>query len=234
MRVLFAISLLAVAWLAGCTGLRGGIERDARRDSNETGALLKRASDGDNSVRSLAPVVVDNGLWVSAGTVKLRNSEQLPPLFDEPASFDRSVASLSEFAEQITRLTQVPTQVAASAQQAAARSQHGGAGDAARGAPAFLDASGARAVPPLPRPAGGASAAAARRAAARRARARRAAAARRSRRCACCTRAARCAACSTRPARASACPGSTSRGRSASSSPIPARSRSTRFRATRR
>ncbi len=108
MRVLFAISLLAVAWLAGCTGLRGGIERDARRDSNETGALLKRASDGDNSVRSLAPVVVDNGLWVSAGTVKLRNSEQLPPLFDEPASFDRSVASLSEFAEQITRLTQVP------------------------------------------------------------------------------------------------------------------------------
>lgn len=150
MRVLFAISLLAVAWLAGCTGLRGGIERDARRDSNETGALLKRASDGDNSVRSLAPVVVDNGLWVSAGTVKLRNSEQLPPLFDEPASFDRSVASLSEFAEQITRLTQVPTQVAASAQQAAARSQHGGAGDAARGAPAFLDASGARAVPPLP------------------------------------------------------------------------------------
>ncbi|MBF3849983.1 PilN family type IVB pilus formation outer membrane protein, partial [Burkholderia pseudomallei] len=150
MRVLFAISLLAVAWLAGCIGLRGGIERDARRDSNETGALLKRASDGDNSVRSLAPVVVDNGLWVSAGTVKLRNSEQLPPLFDEPASFDRSVASLSEFAEQITRLTQVPTQVAASAQQAAARSQHGGAGDAARGAPAFLDASGARAVPPLP------------------------------------------------------------------------------------
>lgn len=113
MRVLFAISLLAVAWLAGCTGLRGGIERDARRESNESAALFKRASDGDNSVHALAPVVVDDGLWVSAGAVKLRSGEQLPPLFDEPASFDRAVSSLSEFAEQITRLTQVPTQVAA-------------------------------------------------------------------------------------------------------------------------
>ncbi|AJY38454.1 PilN family type IVB pilus formation outer membrane protein [Burkholderia humptydooensis] len=151
MRVLFAVSLLAAAWLAGCTGLRGGIERDARRDSNESGALFKRASDGDNSVHALAPVVVDNGLWVSAGAVKLRSSEQLPPLFDEPASFDRAVSSLSEFAEQITRLTQVPTQVAASAQQAAARAQRGGGAEgAARGAPAFLDAAGGRSVPPLP------------------------------------------------------------------------------------
>ncbi|KVT54395.1 PilN family type IVB pilus formation outer membrane protein [Burkholderia ubonensis] len=149
MRVFFVISLLA-ALLSGCTGLRGGIERDAQRDSNESGALLKRASDGDNSVHALAPVVVNDGLWVSAGAVKLQRGEQLPSLFDEPASFDRPVASLSEFAEQVTRLTQVPTQVAASAQQAAARSQNGGADGAARGAPAFLDASGGRSAPPLP------------------------------------------------------------------------------------
>ncbi|KVC59847.1 secretin [Burkholderia ubonensis] len=149
MRVFFVISLLA-ALLSGCTGLRGGIERDAQRDSNESGALLKRVSDGDNSVHALAPVVVNDGLWVSAGAVKLQHGEQLPSLFDEPASFDRPVASLSEFAEQVTRLTQVPTQVAASAQQAAARSQNGGADGAARSAPAFLDASGGRSVPPLP------------------------------------------------------------------------------------
>ncbi|AYZ62908.1 PilN family type IVB pilus formation outer membrane protein [Burkholderia multivorans] len=149
MRVFFVISLLA-ALLSGCTGLRSGIERDAQRDSNESGALLKRVSDGDNSVHALAPVVVNDGLWVSAGAVKLQHGEQLPSLFDEPASFDRPVASLSEFAEQVTRLTQVPTQVAASAQQAAARSQNGGADGAARSAPAFLDASGARSVPPLP------------------------------------------------------------------------------------
>ncbi|KVV37445.1 secretin [Burkholderia ubonensis] len=149
MRVFLVISLLA-ALLSGCTGLRGGIERDAQRDSNESGALLKRASDGDNSVHALAPVVVNDGLWVSAGAVKLQRGEQLPSLFDEPASFDRPVASLSEFAEQVTRLTQVPTQVAASAQQAAARSQNGGADGAARGAPAFLDASGGRSAPPLP------------------------------------------------------------------------------------
>ncbi|KVC89326.1 secretin [Burkholderia ubonensis] len=149
MRVFLVISLLA-ALLSGCTGLRSGIERDAQRDSNESGALLKRVSDGDNSVHALAPVVVNDGLWVSAGAVKLQRGEQLPSLFDEPASFDRPVASLSEFAEQVTRLTQVPTQVAASAQQAAARSQNGGADGAARGAPAFLDASGGRSVPPLP------------------------------------------------------------------------------------
>ncbi|KWK85034.1 PilN family type IVB pilus formation outer membrane protein [Burkholderia ubonensis] len=149
MRVFLVISLLA-ALLSGCTGLRSGIERDAQRDSNESGALLKRVSDGDNSVHALAPVVVNDGLWVSAGAVKLQRGEQLPSLFDEPASFDRPVASLSEFAEQVTRLTQVPTQVAASAQQAAARSQNGGADGAARSAPAFLDASGGRSVPPLP------------------------------------------------------------------------------------
>ncbi|KVU76842.1 PilN family type IVB pilus formation outer membrane protein [Burkholderia ubonensis] len=149
MRVFLVISLLA-ALLSGCTGLRSGIERDAQRDSSESGALLKRASDGDNSVHALAPVVVNDGLWVSAGAVKLQRGEQLPSLFDEPASFDRPVASLSEFAEQVTRLTQVPTQVAASAQQAAARSQNGGADGAARGAPAFLDASGGRSAPPLP------------------------------------------------------------------------------------
>ncbi|KVV55538.1 secretin [Burkholderia ubonensis] len=149
MRVFLVISLLA-ALLSGCTGLRSGIERDAQRDSNESGALLKRVSDGDNSVHALAPVVVNDGLWVSAGAVKLQRGEQLPSLFDEPASFDRPVASLSEFAEQVTRLTQVPTQVAASAQQAAARSQNGGADGAARGAPAFLDASGGRSAPPLP------------------------------------------------------------------------------------
>ncbi|MBN3785013.1 PilN family type IVB pilus formation outer membrane protein, partial [Burkholderia sp. Ac-20345] len=143
MRVFFVLSLLAAALLSGCTGLRSGIERDVRRDSDESGALLKRTADGDNSVHALPPVVVDNGLWVSAGAVKLQNREQLPALFDEPASFDRAVSSLSEFAEQITRLTQVPTQVAASAQQAAARSQQGGGADGvARGAPAFLDAAG--------------------------------------------------------------------------------------------
>ncbi|WP_175952018.1 PilN family type IVB pilus formation outer membrane protein [Burkholderia sp. BCC0405] len=151
MRVFFVISLLAAALLSGCTGLRSDIERDVRRDSDESGALLKRAADGDNSVYALSPVVVDNGLWVSAGAVKLERREQLPALFGEPASFDRAVSSLSEFAEQITRLTQVPTQVAASAQQAAARSQQGGGAESvARGAPAFLDAAGARSVPPLP------------------------------------------------------------------------------------
>ncbi|WP_175920109.1 PilN family type IVB pilus formation outer membrane protein [Burkholderia pyrrocinia] len=160
MRVFFVISLLAAALLSGCTGLRSGIERDVRRDSDESGALLKRTADGDNSVHALSPVVVDNGLWVSAGAVKLQSREQLPALFDEPASFDRAVSSLSEFAEQITRLTQVPTQVAASAQQAAARSQQGGGADGvARGAPAFLDAAGGRSVPPLPpgMPGGGSS-----------------------------------------------------------------------------
>ncbi|KVC56053.1 PilN family type IVB pilus formation outer membrane protein [Burkholderia stagnalis] len=151
MRIFLAISLLAAVLLGGCTGLRSGIERDMQRDSNESGALVKRALDGDNSVHALSPVVVNDGLWVSAGTVKLQHGEQLPSLFDEPASFDRSVSSLSEFAEQITRLTQVPTQVAASAQQAAARSQQGGGADGAvRSAPAFLDAAGGRSVPPLP------------------------------------------------------------------------------------
>ncbi|KVD86556.1 secretin [Burkholderia sp. ABCPW 14] len=150
MRVFLAISFLAVALLSGCTGLKGGIERDVRRDSTESGALLKRTAAGDNSVHALSPVVVDDGLWVSAGAVKLQSGEQLPALFDELASFDRSVSSLSEFAEQITRLTQAPTQVAASAMQAAARSQHGGADGAARGAPAFLNAAGERSVPPLP------------------------------------------------------------------------------------
>ncbi|WP_323117803.1 PilN family type IVB pilus formation outer membrane protein [Burkholderia alba] len=151
MRVFVGISLLAAALLSGCTGLRQAIDRDVKHDSSESAALIKRASDGDNRVHGLPPVVVDEGLWVSAGAVKLQSDERLPALFDEAASFDRSVSSLSEFAEQITRLTQIPTQVSTNALQAAARSQQGGAGDGGgRGAPAFLDAAGGKSVPPLP------------------------------------------------------------------------------------
>ncbi|WDD92561.1 PilN family type IVB pilus formation outer membrane protein [Burkholderia sp. FERM BP-3421] len=157
MRLLFGISLLGAALLAGCTGLRQHIDQDVQRADDESTALMRRAADGDSRVHALPPVVVDDGLWVSAGTVKLRNDTTLPPLFDEPASFDRAVSSLSEFAAQITRLTQIRTQVAASAMQAAARSQGGGADAGAAGPPTLLNASGERSVPPLPpgMPAGG-------------------------------------------------------------------------------
>jgi len=141
---------LAVLMNTGCSGLSQRISDAADRDTEHGHALVADTSKGHNAVRALDDVVVDNGIWLSGRTVKLGTAAVLPPIFVQPATFDRSVASLQEFAERITRLTQLPTKVSPDANAAAERTLEGVAGSDGRPG-AGGNANGAVVVkPPLP------------------------------------------------------------------------------------
>ncbi len=149
-----ALVLLALL-LAGCTGLLQSVSDAAHRDSEQSGKLLASAREGNIRTHTIDDVVVDNGIWLSGRTVKLAQSAGLPPVFSQPVTFDRQVASLQEFSERITRLTQVPAKVSADAVTASQRALSGAGG----GAPGALGkANQAVNLPPLPTGRGAAAA----------------------------------------------------------------------------
>jgi type IVB pilus formation R64 PilN family outer membrane protein len=127
-RLLAACLSLALLMNAGCTGLSQRITEATKHDAERGHALVEDAQQGHVSVHALDDVVVDKGIWLSGRTVKLGADAALPPIFAQPATFDRSVSSLQEFAERITRLTQLPTKVAPDASAAAQRTLQGIAG----------------------------------------------------------------------------------------------------------
>lgn len=152
-----ALALLALV-LAGCTGLLQSVSDAAHRDSEQSSKLLASASEGKIRTHTIDDVVVDNGIWLSGRTVKLAQAASLPPVFSQPVTFDRQVASLQEFSERITRLTQVPAKVSADAVAASQRALAGMGG----GAPGSLGKAGQTVnLPPLPTGRGAAAAAAA-------------------------------------------------------------------------
>lgn len=143
---------------AGCTGLSQRIADSTQRDADRGHALVADAEQGRIAVHALDDVVVNNGIWLSGRTVKLGTDAALPPIFAQPATFDRSVSSLQEFAERITRLTQLPTKVAPDASSAAERTLESAAGGDPRSGAGGGNAIGAVAVkPPLPTSRGGAA-----------------------------------------------------------------------------
>lgn len=147
------LALLALL-LAGCTGLLQSVSDAAHRDAEQSGKMLASAREGNIRTHTIDDVVVDNGIWLSGRTVKLAQAAGLPPVFSQPVTFDRQVASLQEFSERITRLAQVPAKVSADAVVASER--------ALSGAPAALGkASQTVNLPPLPTGRGAAAAAAA-------------------------------------------------------------------------
>lgn len=154
-----ALALLALL-LAGCTGLLQSVSDAAHRDAEQSGKLLTSAREGNIRTHTIDDVVVDNGIWLSGRTVKLAQTAGLPAVFSQPATFDRQVASLQEFSERITRLTQVPAKVSADAVTASARALTGVGGGAAAGLGKAGQSVNLPPLPPLP-PGRGAAAAAA-------------------------------------------------------------------------
>jgi type IVB pilus formation R64 PilN family outer membrane protein len=141
-----AALVLSTLLLAGCTGLLQSINHSAQSEAEHAGKLLASAQQGNIRTHPIDDVVVDSGIWLSGRTVKLAQTASLPPIFSQPVTFDREVGSLREFSERVTRLTQVPTKVAA---DAVAASSHplSGAGD---GAPAAGGKASGGLNPPLP------------------------------------------------------------------------------------
>ena len=122
MRIkLSIICALAALSLAGCTGLLDRVTGAANGDASTASKYIAASEHGDIQAHPIDDVVVNNGIWLSGRTVKLASDAKLPPLFSQPATFDRSVFSLQEFAERVTRLTSIPTKVAPDAVDAAAR-----------------------------------------------------------------------------------------------------------------
>ncbi|HEY4350794.1 MAG TPA: PilN family type IVB pilus formation outer membrane protein [Paraburkholderia sp.] len=116
MRNTTLLIALVATFLAGCTGLSQRISDAVSHDQNATQSTLASTRDGQASLaQSSDGVIVNHGLWLSGNPIRLTHERTLPGVFSQPATFDRDVASLQEFAEHIARLTHVPARVAPNA-----------------------------------------------------------------------------------------------------------------------
>ncbi|MFC0402782.1 PilN family type IVB pilus formation outer membrane protein [Paraburkholderia rhizosphaerae] len=116
MRNTTLICSLAVSLFAGCTGLAQHLSNAVDDDHRETQHALDETRGGNARLaESSDGVIVNNGMWLSGNPIRLAHERTLPAVFSQPATFDRDVASLQEFAEHISRLAHIPTRVAPNA-----------------------------------------------------------------------------------------------------------------------
>ncbi|UEP32611.1 MULTISPECIES: PilN family type IVB pilus formation outer membrane protein [unclassified Burkholderia] len=110
-------SVLAYAFaavlLTGCTGLSQHLASVIDRDHARTQRVLADTRDGHAQVaESSDGVIVSDGIWLSGTPMQLEREGTLPAVFSQPATFDREVGSLREFAEHVSRLSHIATRVA--------------------------------------------------------------------------------------------------------------------------
>ena len=125
MRIQKLTLLSAVALIGGCSNLLGTI--GTRVDSSESKAdnLMKKVGRSDPDTRAPSSVVHEKGIWIAKNSIPLAAKDTLPPIFNEPTTFDRTVYSLSEFAERITLRSTIPTKITPDALSAASRALYG-------------------------------------------------------------------------------------------------------------
>ena len=103
----------AAVLLAGCTGLSQHLANAIERDHVRTQHVLADTRDGHARVaESSDGVIVSDGIWLSGTPMQLAREGALPAVFSQPATFDREVGSLREFAEHVSRLSHIATRVA--------------------------------------------------------------------------------------------------------------------------
>lgn len=143
-----AAAAVGILMLGGCSPLAERIDNNADEAETKTSGLMKdvgKAAPG--AVVATSPLVShESGIWLGKNVIKLSEAP-LPPIFYQPATFDRSIASLSELAERLTLRSGIPSRVNADAQTIAAEAFRRGG----RSAPALKPPSG---VPPLSMPPG--------------------------------------------------------------------------------
>jgi type IVB pilus formation R64 PilN family outer membrane protein len=147
-RAVSVAAATSVVLLAGCTGLTGKIGKNVQQADAQLSPLVNdvgRVAPGGVVGKSSPNVVHEGGIWLGKNIVKV-GQPSLPAVFYEPATFDRSVNSLTELAERITLRSGIPTKVTPDA--IAISSGNAGTSDAASAAaPA---AAMPRGVPALP------------------------------------------------------------------------------------
>ena len=147
-RLKVSSALLPLALLAaGCSGLAEKVDTGVDRESDRVSRLNRdvgRSAPG--AVVATRPLVThETGIWLGKTAIKL-GQPALPPVFYEPATFDRTINSLTELAERITLRSGVPSKVTPDALEISAsafRSRFGGASPGRGAAPA-----GALPLPP--------------------------------------------------------------------------------------
>jgi type IVB pilus formation R64 PilN family outer membrane protein len=108
---------------SGCSGLPGKIADRIGEAQAVGNVLVQDVGQVQARTKTASSIVHEDGFWLGANATRIAVKETLPAIFYEPTTFDRTVRSLSEFAERITMRSGLPVKVAPDAQIAAARAQ---------------------------------------------------------------------------------------------------------------
>ncbi|WP_246312308.1 PilN family type IVB pilus formation outer membrane protein [Pseudaquabacterium terrae] len=124
--------------VSGCAGLAERIERVIDDSVLRAGGLKAQAAapvatlaaapaaaSASAAAATTPPVAREEGLWIARSAIRMEPVENLPPVFLQPATFDRTVSSLSEFAERITLRAGLAVRVTPDAQTASQRTLQG-------------------------------------------------------------------------------------------------------------
>ena len=141
--------LIPVVLLCSSLAACSDIARRGAQDFGDPGGKIGELSRQVGTAKPVAaPAVVHaDGIWLGHKVVKLASAPVLPPVFREPANFDRTVSSLSELAERITMRSGIPTKVSPGALAVA-----NGWPAPSAAAPASAGGAGAGTTPPLVTP----------------------------------------------------------------------------------
>src|SRR3954471_11901209 len=128
MRLTLPAALCALISISGCTGLTQQVNDRVGETQTRASRLVKEVGQVDTTAKKSTSSVHENGVWIGKGVMKLQQKDNLPPIFQEPATFDRTVYSLAELAERITLRSGIPTKVSPDALIASSRALGNNAG----------------------------------------------------------------------------------------------------------
>ncbi|MBC7413967.1 MAG: PilN family type IVB pilus formation outer membrane protein [Herminiimonas sp.] len=115
--------ILAACSSCGCSSIQGGIIERINVSEARSSQLARDVGKVDGTGKSDPTIRHEPGIWLGRSLARVSETP-LPPIFHQPATFERSVNSLAEFAERITLRSGIPTRVAGNTAQAG----QGGAG----------------------------------------------------------------------------------------------------------
>ena len=127
--------LVLVSFLTACQTLQHDISDRVAATDTKASRMARDVGKIEGASQGSSAVLHEPGIWIGRSLPRVSQTP-LPQLFNQPATFERAVNSLDEFAERITLRSGIPTKVAADATQA------GRAGNAS--------STQSSAVPPLP------------------------------------------------------------------------------------
>jgi len=116
-----ALSIAVAVALTGCSGLGERMDNDHASAHEKAAKLAKQVGGIETIGRQAQPVIYEQGIWIGKTALKAEKIEILPPIFNQPAVFDRSVGSIQEFAERVTAMSGYATKVTPDALVAAQR-----------------------------------------------------------------------------------------------------------------